>query len=75
MSLTAFNRMRRARAENVAKALNEEVAIEVKSFKSMTIPELKDYATKNAIDLKVAKKRDDILEAIQLARTENPPKE
>lgn len=41
--------------------------IKPKTVDEMTIPELREFATENSFDLGEAKKRDDILEAIQTA--------
>lgn len=42
-----------------------------KPVEEMTVPELKEYAVENSIDLGDAKKRDEILEAIQLAEKDS----
>lgn len=52
-----------------------------KTIEEMTVPELKEYATEKNIDLGDAKKRDELLEAIQAAEKdkdkdpENPPQD
>lgn len=50
---------------------------EPKTVEEMTVPELKEYATTNKIELGDAKKRDEILEAIKLAKKdeEEPPQD
>lgn len=56
------------KAEHVIDSLvevTEEDAIEPKTVEEMTITELKEYAAENDIDLGDAKKKDDILAAIQ----------
>ena len=65
------------KAEHVNKNIVEvtgEVEQKPKTIEDMTVAELKDYATNNEIDLGEAKKRDDILEAIQSFEN-NPPAE
>ncbi|KAA0944079.1 hypothetical protein FQ087_18305 [Sporosarcina sp. ANT_H38] len=53
----------------------ELVMKEPKRVEEMTVPELKEYATENDIDLGEAKKRDDILAVIQSFEEENAPEE
>ncbi|MEK5070261.1 hypothetical protein [Sporosarcina sp. FSL K6-1508] len=53
----------------------ELITIEPKRVEEMTVPELKEYATENDIELGEAKKRDDILAVIQSFEEEIAPEE
>lgn len=68
MGLTGFQRRRRELAAKEAaarEAAEKEAASKSKTIDEMTVPELKQYATDNEIDLGAAKKKADILEIIR----------
>lgn len=48
-----------------AERYKEPEPITLEEIKKMTVAELKDYATKNSIDLGEATKKDDVLEVIE----------
>jgi hypothetical protein len=74
MSVTAFNRRRRELAAALAKEKEkqDEQTVE-KPLDEMTVAELKEYADQHGIDLGEAKKKAEILAAIQAAVSGGDP--
>lgn len=74
MSVTAFNRRRRELATALAqKNEKQEEQTAEKPLDEMTVAELKEYADQHGIDLGEAKKKAEILVAIQAAVSGGDP--